>query len=454
LPFQATATDTLGVRTLGQPDQVYGLTSSILSFTAAEVDAVSRKRDDVDRNDGTAWFGGNLTSAGDDYLLYDHGTDQSFNRPVTGTAMTPGDINTGNSTQSPLPTITSITPNAPVGTITVTFSHVVQQLVAGDGSSAPATGAGITITDTSGQPISTIDLRPTVTGIGSDTLILSFTGSAVSGGLLPPGSYQLNFVGNAIIANGRAVDVANNGTQLDAFREYEFTVAAPGLLGDFNSNNVVDAADYVVWRKNQGLTVDLPNDGITGATLIGSAHYDMYRANFGNTAPAVGSGSAASGSASVGHDSPQSPVLPATLLAGSAPVLPSPEVSDLLALAVDSAKEYGSEPAVASADSSTVDQALATSADLASRPIGNAKTNRHRGLRFPASISPRAALQDQALLALTNSQHRDESSFTFFGNQSDEIPTDVETSDSAIDAAFERFSHRRLGSHSRILARA
>ena len=63
--------DALGVRTVGQPDQVYGLTSSILSFTAAEVDAISRKRDDVDRNDGTAWFGGNLTSAGDDYLLYD-----------------------------------------------------------------------------------------------------------------------------------------------------------------------------------------------------------------------------------------------------------------------------------------------------------------------------------------------------------------------------------------------
>ena len=32
LPFGATAVDTLGVRTLGQPDQVYGLTSSILSF--------------------------------------------------------------------------------------------------------------------------------------------------------------------------------------------------------------------------------------------------------------------------------------------------------------------------------------------------------------------------------------------------------------------------------------
>ena len=67
-----------------------------------EVDSISRKRDDVDRNDGTAWFGGNLTSAGDDYLLYE-GTlhPAAFNRPVTGTAMTPGDVNTGTDAAEP-----------------------------------------------------------------------------------------------------------------------------------------------------------------------------------------------------------------------------------------------------------------------------------------------------------------------------------------------------------------
>ena len=97
------------------------------AFTAAEVDAVSRKRDDVDRNDGSAWFGGNLTSAGDDYLLYDHGTGQSFNRPVTGTAMTPGDVNTGTAVQSPLVALTSVTPNAPVGTVTVTFNGPISR---------------------------------------------------------------------------------------------------------------------------------------------------------------------------------------------------------------------------------------------------------------------------------------------------------------------------------------
>ena len=50
-----------------------------------------------------------------------------------------------------------------------------------------------------------------------------------------------------------------------------WTVLPPG---DYNADNVVDAADYVVWRKNHG-------------TL---AEYDTWRANFG-TAPSVRSGS-------------------------------------------------------------------------------------------------------------------------------------------------------------------
>ncbi|MEX2308955.1 MAG: autotransporter-associated beta strand repeat-containing protein [Pirellulales bacterium] len=50
------------------------------------------------------------------------------------------------------------------------------------------------------------------------------------------------------------------------------TAAAAGLAGDFNNDNVVDAADYVIWRK-----------------FIGTPEaYNAWRANFGNTA---GSGS-------------------------------------------------------------------------------------------------------------------------------------------------------------------
>jgi autotransporter-associated beta strand protein len=66
-----------------------------------------------------------------------------------------------------------------------------------------------------------------------------------------------------------------------------------GVAGDFNDDNVVDAADYVTWRKNQNTNNPLPNDNGLG-TPIGTAHYDLWRTHFGQTGGA-GSGSAAGG---------------------------------------------------------------------------------------------------------------------------------------------------------------
>jgi autotransporter-associated beta strand protein len=70
----------------------------------------------------------------------------------------------------------------------------------------------------------------------------------------------------------------------------DLTVTATALAGDYNNNGVVDAADYVVWRKGLGTTYT-QND------------YDVWRAHFGQTA---GSGSGAVANAAVPE--------PATLL--------------------------------------------------------------------------------------------------------------------------------------------
>jgi hypothetical protein len=61
----------------------------------------------------------------------------------------------------------------------------------------------------------------------------------------------------------------------------EASAAPPGLNGDYNDDGTVDAADYVVFRKNEGTTNTLPNDP-TGGT-IGAAQYGTWRANFGMT---------------------------------------------------------------------------------------------------------------------------------------------------------------------------
>ena len=86
-------------------------------------------------------------------------------------------------------------------------------------------------------------------------------------------------------------------SQFDSGGDFAYqrsTPAGPSLSGDYNNNGVVDAADYVVWRTNQGTTNVLPNDPIGG--MIGTAQYNQWRAHFGQTA---GSGASASVNATV-----------------------------------------------------------------------------------------------------------------------------------------------------------
>jgi hypothetical protein len=63
--------------------------------------------------------------------------------------------------------------------------------------------------------------------------------------------------------------------------------ALPPLPGDYNLNGVVDAADYILWRKSLGTATVLFNDDTPG---IGPDDSTRWRANFGQTA---GSGATA-----------------------------------------------------------------------------------------------------------------------------------------------------------------
>jgi glucose/arabinose dehydrogenase len=67
-----------------------------------------------------------------------------------------------------------------------------------------------------------------------------------------------------------------------------------GVAGDYNQNGVVDAADYSVWRDTLGSTSDLRADGSDNG-IIDVADYDLWKTHFGQTLPgsAAGSGSTA-----------------------------------------------------------------------------------------------------------------------------------------------------------------
>ena len=61
---------------------------------------------------------------------------------------------------------------------------------------------------------------------------------------------------------------------------------APGLAGDYNSNGVVDAADYVVWRKSlTDVGSNLAADGNSNG-VVDAGDFDFWRSRLGDTAGA------------------------------------------------------------------------------------------------------------------------------------------------------------------------
>jgi hypothetical protein len=72
--------------------------------------------------------------------------------------------------------------------------------------------------------------------------------------------------GGTILNLGALVDVTGAPLRDDEFT-FSFSLVGGGIDGDYNGNGIVDAADYVVWRK----------------TIGSQTAYDTWRANFGST---------------------------------------------------------------------------------------------------------------------------------------------------------------------------
>jgi rhamnogalacturonan endolyase len=61
-----------------------------------------------------------------------------------------------------------------------------------------------------------------------------------------------------------------------------YTVQFVDLVGDYNSDGKVDAADYVVWRKAENSATGLRADGNKDG-VVDQADYALWRSNFGNS---------------------------------------------------------------------------------------------------------------------------------------------------------------------------
>jgi hypothetical protein len=145
----------------------------------------------------------------------------------------------------------------------------------------------------------TLDIDISGTGLGQ-TDVFNITGSAslqgsvdvdVLGAFVPSGPITIltatggiNLTSGPLTLTGEdaglfsGVSVMGNSLVLN--------IGAAGVSGDYNDDGVVDAADYVMWRKLDGTSTEMSND--PNPLPIDSDQYNTWTSNFGE--PGGGSG--------------------------------------------------------------------------------------------------------------------------------------------------------------------
>lgn len=133
-----------------------------------------------------------------------------------------------------------------------------------------------------------IDLRNTGTGemywmrASAEPFLNAYTGGNI-------------YARNPIVEGneGERFDVSGSGRRDGTLALYAVLPSA-GLLGDYNNDGNVDAADYTVWRNNVGNPGNtlLNRDPANGTGVVDQNDYNSWKANFG----AGGGGSLASAS--------------------------------------------------------------------------------------------------------------------------------------------------------------
>lgn len=162
-----------------------------------------------------------------------------------------------------------------------TFDYVVTNL----GNIALA---NVVVTDNNGTPANVADdFNPTFTG-----------GDTNSNNLLDLGETWTYTATRPVIVGAYSGQVAV--TAQDSIPQGTFNIDATNYNGvapenaDFNGDSIVDTNDFVIWRKNSGITsgaVHAQGDA-NGDGAVDQADYAIYRAQYGSS-PGAGSGAVA-----------------------------------------------------------------------------------------------------------------------------------------------------------------
>jgi hypothetical protein len=118
---------------------------------------------------------------------------------------------------------------------------------------------------------------------------------ALVGGYVPTAGTEFEILSAGSLANTTftTTTLPNLGSQLQWQIDYEPNAVIARVLailaGDYNRDDAVGAADYVMWRKTSGTSVTSLGDGADGDHngTIDERDYVVWRANFGQNATAA-----------------------------------------------------------------------------------------------------------------------------------------------------------------------
>jgi hypothetical protein len=89
-----------------------------------------------------------------------------------------------------------------------------------------------------------------------------------------------------LFTTGHAEDVKGRISTTDGLvnlLNVQFITAPAGVIGDYNNNGIVDAADYTVWRDHTGSAFTLPNRDPLNGGNVNVSDYTSWKTHFGQT---------------------------------------------------------------------------------------------------------------------------------------------------------------------------
>ncbi len=272
--------NTAGTVALGVPITAYGINFSTANYVISgggNLLTLSGTGGVISTNVAakiSAQIGGTvgLTKTGSGTLTLDTANTYSGNTTVSGSTLIG----------------TPQTSGSPISSGAVTLNGAILNLKSTTASTTTTAVGNLTVSAANGNTVGASNLIVDNTGGGPSNTTTFAAGSLLRGGsgsalVITPQSGFLGTRENVTFSNGNSL--VTNGilppwvvaTVSGSNSAADFVTYSTGSPGDYNHNGVVDAGDYVIWRKDP-------------ASNGGAGGYTTWRQNFGNTAGGNGVG--------------------------------------------------------------------------------------------------------------------------------------------------------------------